>query len=62
MKCYWGLAGIGIKQTYGNRSLGHIFQFPVKTVLVLTYMLHPHKEGKETTSSSYGVFNIYSSL
>ena len=62
MKCYWRLAGIGIKQTYGTRSLGHIFQFPVKTVLALTYMLHPHKEGKETTSSSYGVFDIYSSL
>ena len=47
MKCYWKLAGIGIKQTYGNRSLRQIFQFPVKTVLVLTHMLHPHKKGKE---------------
>ena len=62
MKCYWRFAGIGIKQTYGNQSLRHIFQLPAKTVLALTYMLHPHKEGKESTSSSYDVFNIYSSL
>ena len=43
--------------------LGISSNFQWKLCLIaLTYMLHPHKEGKETTSSSYGVFDIYSSL
>ena len=45
MKCYWGLAGIGIKQTYGNRSLGHIFQFPVKTVFNSSHIYASSTQG-----------------
>ena len=45
MKCYWRLAGIGIKQTYGNRSLGHIFQFPVKTVFNSSYIYASSTQG-----------------